>query len=76
MNVDRMSIYTQMMKIMQNRSTKLGRVNISFENATKLIGLRTTLMNKNHMLEILKSILKSGKTCYYSVQSFIFPFSV
>jgi hypothetical protein len=45
--------------------------NCSFERVEKFIYLRTTLTNENSVHEEIKSILKSGNACYYSVQNLL-----
>jgi len=45
--------------------------NCFFERVDKFVYLRTTLMNENSVHEEIKSILKSGNACYYSVQNLL-----
>jgi hypothetical protein len=61
-------------KIGQKHSVKV--VNRSFENVTKFKYLGKTLTDKKCTHEEIKSRLNSGNTCYYSIQSFIFPCAV
>jgi hypothetical protein len=45
--------------------------NCFFERVEKFVYLRTTLTNENSVHEEIKSILKSGNACYYSVQNLL-----
>jgi len=45
--------------------------NISFENVEVFKYLGTTLTNRNYIQEEIKSLLKSGNACYYSVQNLL-----
>jgi hypothetical protein len=45
--------------------------NSSFERVEDFMCLGTTLMNQNSIQEEIKSILKSGNTCYHSVQNLL-----
>jgi hypothetical protein len=56
-------------KIGQKHCIKIG--NRSFEDVSKLKYLRTVLTDQNCMHEEIKRRLKSGNTCYHSVQSLL-----
>jgi hypothetical protein len=58
-------------KIGQKNSIKIA--NRSSEDMAKFRYLGITLTDRNCMHEDIKSRLNSGKACYHSVQSFIFP---
>jgi hypothetical protein len=53
----------------QNRDIKLA--NRSFENASQLKYLGTTIINQNMIQEEIKRILNSGNACYHSVQNLL-----
>jgi len=46
-------------------------INSSFERVEQFKYLGTTLTYKNSVQENIKSRLKSGNACYYSVQNFL-----
>jgi len=50
--------------------------NRSFERWEELKYLGTTLTNKNSIQEEIKSRLKLGNACYYSVQNFLSSFAI
>jgi len=45
--------------------------NSSFDSVEQLRYLGTTLINRNSIQEEIKSRLKSGNACYYSVQNLL-----
>ena len=47
--------------------------NTAFERVEEFIYLGTSLTNQNSIQEEIKSILKSGNACYYSVQHLLSP---
>jgi hypothetical protein len=53
----------------ENHSIKIH--NSSFERVEEFKYLGTTLKNQNSIQEEIKSILKSGNACYYSVQNIL-----
>jgi len=56
-------------------SMKIGNSSIERVEGFKYLG--TTLTNKNSIQEEIKNRLKSGNTCYYSVQDlFVFQFAI
>ena len=49
----------------------------SFERVEEFKYLATTLKNQNSIQKEIKSRLKSGNVCYYSVQNlFVFQFAI
>ena len=53
----------------QNRNRKIG--NTSSERVEQFKNLRITLTNQNSSQEEIESKVKSGNTCYYSVQNLL-----
>ena len=53
------------------RSRNIKTDNISFEMMERFKYLGTTLTNQNSIQEEIKSRLKSGNACYYSVQNLL-----
>ena len=60
--------------MVMSRDKNAGRsqiVNRSFERVEEFRYLRTTLTNQNAIQEEIKSRMKSGNVCYYSVQNIL-----
>jgi len=57
----------------QNDNTNIA--NKSFQNVEKFKYLKKTLPNKSCMHEEIKSILKSGNSCYHSIWDILSSFS-
>jgi hypothetical protein len=55
----------------QNQNIRIA--NESFENVEKFKYLETTLTNQNDIRDEIKSRLKSGNACYYSVHNHLSP---
>jgi hypothetical protein len=53
----------------QNRNRKIG--NTSSERVEQFKNLRITLTNQNSSQEEIENKVKSGNTCYYSVQNLL-----
>jgi len=58
------------------RSHSIKIDNSSFERVEDFRYLGTTLTNQNSIEEEIKSRLKSGNACYYSVPNFLFSSSL
>jgi hypothetical protein len=58
-------------KVGQNRDIKIAKG--SFENASQLKYLGTTVTNQNLIEEVIKKRLNSGNACYHSVQNLLSP---
>ena len=56
----------------RSHSTKIGNTSSSIERVEEFKHLGTTLTNKNSIQEEIKSRLKVGNACYYSVQNLLF----
>ena len=53
----------------RSHSTKIH--NSTFERVEELKYLGTTITNRNSFQEVMKSRMKSGNACYYSVQNLL-----
>ena len=64
----------------RGRSDSMKTENSSFESVEDLKYLGTNLTDQNSIQEEIKSRLKSGNVCYYSVQNlsefFVFQFTI
>ena len=61
----------QNINIKSIKNTRNIKINNSFEMVEQFIYLGTTLTNQNSIQEEIKSRLKSGNACYYSVQNLL-----
>jgi hypothetical protein len=68
-NVDKTKYVTMSREQNAGRSHNIKRDNSSFERVEEFKYLGKTLTNKNYIHEEIKSRLKLGNVCYYSVQN-------